>query len=284
VEYSTIYRGNHTGSSASPPSLLESALALAAEGWPVFPCRADKKPIFKGGFKLASTDPTVIRQAFTHPPAQLIGVPTGPASGVDVLDLDPRHGSDAWKAANSHLLPETRVHMTMNGGEHWLFRHAPGIRNDQSGRIGVGVDVRGEGGYAIFPSSAGYRVISDAEIAEWPPELLALARKPPKAATSERSTAKPKQQPDQLKEKRYQGFVGKLLDKSAANHGFDAQSGTYVDMLKAGIIDPAKVVRLALQGAASVAGLLITTEAMIADKPQGDTSTMPGGGMDGSGF
>jgi chaperonin GroEL len=74
------------------------------------------------------------------------------------------------------------------------------------------------------------------------------------------------------------------LDKGKANQGFDARSGAYVDMLKAGIIDPAKVVRLALQGAASVAGLLITTEAMIADRPQGDTATMPGGGMDGSGF
>src|SRR5256886_16711103 len=60
-------------------------------------------------------------------------------------------------------------------------------------------------------------------------------------------------------------IVGKLLDKGEANHGFDAQSGTYVDMVKAGIIDPTKVVRLALQGAASVAGLLITTEAMVAD-------------------
>src|SRR5207248_3005530 len=79
-------------------------------------------------------------------------------------------------------------------------------------------------------------------------------------------------------------IVGKLLDKNKADQGFDAQTGTYVDMLKAGIIDPAKVVRLALQGAASVAGLLITTEAMIADRPQGDTSIMPGGGMDGSGF
>ena len=63
-------------------------------------------------------------------------------------------------------------------------------------------------------------------------------------------------------------IVGKLLDKGEANHGFDAQSGTYVDMVKSGIIDPTKVVRLALQGAASVAGLLITTEAMIADRPQ----------------
>jgi chaperonin GroEL len=79
-------------------------------------------------------------------------------------------------------------------------------------------------------------------------------------------------------------IVGKLLDKNAANHGFDAQSGTYVDMLKAGIIDPAKVVRLALQGAASVAGLLITTEAMVADKPERNIPMMPGGGMSDGGF
>jgi len=74
-------------------------------------------------------------------------------------------------------------------------------------------------------------------------------------------------------------IVGKLLDKGDANHGFDAQSGTYVDMVKAGIIDPTKVVRLALQGAASVGGLLITTEAMVADKPQPAAPAMPGGGM-----
>ncbi len=62
--------------------------------------------------------------------------------------------------------------------------------------------------------------------------------------------------------------VGKLLDSKDPNYGFDAQSGEYVDMVKAGIIDPTKVVRLALQNAASVAGLLVTTEAMVADKPE----------------
>jgi len=74
-------------------------------------------------------------------------------------------------------------------------------------------------------------------------------------------------------------IVGKLLDQNEPNRGFDAQSGTYVDMVKAGIIDPAKVVRLALQGAASVAGLLVTTEAMVADKPPTTASALPGGGM-----
>jgi chaperonin GroEL len=73
-------------------------------------------------------------------------------------------------------------------------------------------------------------------------------------------------------------IVGKLLDKGDANHGFDARSGTFVDMVKAGIIDPTKVVRLALQGAASVGGLLITTEAMVADQPRTGTPAMAGGG------
>jgi chaperonin GroEL len=77
-------------------------------------------------------------------------------------------------------------------------------------------------------------------------------------------------------------IVGRLLDQNEPNRGFDAQSGTYVDMVKAGIIDPAKVVRLALQGAASVGGLLVTTEAMIADAPQSGASSMPSaGGMGG---
>ena len=57
--------------------------------------------------------------------------------------------------------------------------------------------------------------------------------------------------------------IGKLLEKGDVNQGFDAQKGSYVDMVKAGIIDPTKVVRLALQGAASVAALLVTTEAMV---------------------
>jgi chaperonin GroEL len=75
--------------------------------------------------------------------------------------------------------------------------------------------------------------------------------------------------------------VGKLLDKDNANWGYDAQTGTYVDMLKAGIIDPTKVVRLALQDAASVAGLLITTEAMVAEKPEKKAAPAMshGGGM-----
>jgi chaperonin GroEL len=72
-------------------------------------------------------------------------------------------------------------------------------------------------------------------------------------------------------------IAGKLLESSDRNWGFDAQSGAYVDMIQTGIIDPTKVVRTALQDAASVAGLLITTEAMIAELPKKDIPTASAG-------
>jgi chaperonin GroEL len=78
--------------------------------------------------------------------------------------------------------------------------------------------------------------------------------------------------------------VGKVLE-SADNIGFDAQTEKYVDMVAAGIIDPTKVVRTALQDAASVAGLLVTTEAMVAELPKDKPApAMPGGGMGGMDF
>jgi chaperonin GroEL len=77
-------------------------------------------------------------------------------------------------------------------------------------------------------------------------------------------------------------IVGKLLDSKDTNYGYDAQKGEFTDMIQAGIIDPTKVVRHALQDAASVAGLLITTEAMVAEKPEPKgAGGMPPGGMGG---
>jgi chaperonin GroEL len=78
-------------------------------------------------------------------------------------------------------------------------------------------------------------------------------------------------------------IVGKILEKDQYSFGFDAQNGEYVNMVSKGIIDPTKVVREALQGAASVAGLLITTEAMVAEVPRKQAPAMPGGGGGGMG-
>jgi chaperonin GroEL len=81
--------------------------------------------------------------------------------------------------------------------------------------------------------------------------------------------------------------VNKILENKSETFGFDAQTEEYVDMVEKGIVDPAKVVRAALQDAASVAGLLVTTEAMIAETPK-ESPAMPampgGGGMGGMGF
>jgi chaperonin GroEL len=88
-------------------------------------------------------------------------------------------------------------------------------------------------------------------------------------------------------------IAGKMLEQKDKSYGFDAQIGKYTDLVKAGIIDPTKVVRTALQDAASVAGLLITTEAMVAERPEPKPAApaMPGGGdmggmggMGGMGF
>jgi len=78
--------------------------------------------------------------------------------------------------------------------------------------------------------------------------------------------------------------VGKILEKDTYAFGYDAQTGEYGNLVSKGIIDPTKVVRIALQGAASIAGLLITTEAMVAELPKKQSPAMPpGGGMGGMG-
>ncbi len=78
--------------------------------------------------------------------------------------------------------------------------------------------------------------------------------------------------------------AGKLIEKGDPNYGFDAQTGQFTDMIKSGIIDPTKVVRLALQGAASVASLLITTEVMVAERTDKTSSSLTNGGMAEAGY
>jgi chaperonin GroEL len=79
--------------------------------------------------------------------------------------------------------------------------------------------------------------------------------------------------------------VGKLLESHDYAFGYNAQTGEYGDMVKLGIIDPTKVVRTAIQDAASIAGLIVTTEATITEAPKKDEPAMPqGGGMGGMGY
>jgi Bifunctional DNA primase/polymerase, N-terminal len=154
------------------------------QGLPVFPCSRNKTPCISKaegghGYLDASRDRAEIKQLFAHPHAALVGVPTGMVSGLDVLDLDYRHGAGAWEQAHSQSMPATRTHQTLHGGRHYLFRHAPGVCNSAS-RVAPGVDVRGEGGFVIMPPSVGYSVIGDAVVAHWPDWLMPLVLPPPR--------------------------------------------------------------------------------------------------------
>ena len=197
--------------------VLNAALALAATGLPVFPCNSLKRPLIKGGkeFSNASTVPDRIRDMWelAGAAAQLIGIPTGPASGFDVLDVDPRHNGDAWEIENNDRLGETRMHSTPSGGRHYLFHHADGVRNIQDGKtIAPGIDVRGAGGYVCFPPSPGYNVIHEADIAEWPNWLLPLVRKiarPPPPQPDPNSYATPAK----VSDNRLRGFIDREVQR-----------------------------------------------------------------------
>jgi AAA domain/Bifunctional DNA primase/polymerase, N-terminal len=207
---------------------IDIALDLAARGYPVFPCSRTKQPAISEdegghGFHDASTNVDVVRKLFNRDNAVLVGCPTGESTGFDVLDIDYRHGGDVWEKANQHQIPDTRIHQTQSGGRHYLFRHAPGVRNSSGRRrkdgsiagIAIGIDVRGQGGYAVVPPSDGYSVINDAEIADWPDWLLELVLPPPARPRPERTGTV-----IAIDSKRHAGFIRSVAERvSAAPEG-----------------------------------------------------------------
>jgi hypothetical protein len=167
---------------------LDAAIELGARGIPCFPCTWNKRPTCPGGFHSAQTDAGALRELWRKHPGPLVGVPTGPASGIDVLDVDRKHPEAVeWWRANKPLIPETRMHRTRSGGLHALFKSHDGLRCS-TGKIAPGVDVRGMGGYIIHWPSAGFPVV-DAPIAPWPPWLLELLIERPKPQPRVKLTA-----------------------------------------------------------------------------------------------
>ena len=114
---------------------LPAALAVAAEGYAVFPCFYNKHPCIKDWPRRASRDPAVVRQWNWRD--CLVGVPTGEVNGFAVIDIDPAKGGDAWLFCHLERLPDTRIHSTRSGGVHLLFRYSAGLRNSAS-KIALG--------------------------------------------------------------------------------------------------------------------------------------------------
>jgi hypothetical protein len=151
---------------------LRAALALGSEGRPCFPCRIDKSPATPHGFKEATCDANGLRDLWRRHPGSLVGVATGEASEIDVLDLDKGHPeASAWWSENRHRLPATRTHRTRSGGLHLLFRHTSAVRCT-AGRIAPGIDTRGDGGYLIWWPAAGFPVLRALPPVPWPKWLL----------------------------------------------------------------------------------------------------------------
>jgi hypothetical protein len=155
----------------SPPerSLKEAALAYARKGYAVFPCHpASKAPRTKHGCKDATTDEKIIEDWWGKWPDANIGIATGQASGIWVLDIDGREGEFSLnKLIDEHgRLPDTLEVATGNGRHfYFILRNGISIKNSAS-KIGPGIDARGDGGYviappSIHPSGERYRWVDD---------------------------------------------------------------------------------------------------------------------------
>ncbi len=141
------------------PSLLDAALEYAEKGWPVFPCRPrGKVPLTPRGFKDATTDPAMIRTWWARWPDANIGMPTGPTSGIVVIDIDCGEGkcgdaTFAELASGKPDVPRTVESLTGSGGRHLLFRSPDPTIGNTAGKLGKDIDTRGDGGYIVMPPS-----------------------------------------------------------------------------------------------------------------------------------
>jgi putative DNA primase/helicase len=140
-----------------------TARRYAKAGIPVFPCR-NKQPLTPNGFHDATTDLAIIRLWWQRWPGADVATPTGQASGRIILDLDNRTGEHEGRRSLTALeaeygeLPDTPEVITPSGGAHIVFKAPPGVRIPCSaGKLGTGIDVRGDGGYVLIPGSAGYQ-------------------------------------------------------------------------------------------------------------------------------
>lgn len=148
-------------------ALVDAALEVGEE-YPVFPCAADKRPLHKGGFRIATQNLDTIERLFSHPKAALIGVPTGMATGLIAVDIDVKTNRDGREWLKTVELPITRVHATPSGGQHFIFRNTSGSIGNSVNKLAPGVDIRGEGGYVCWPPCGGYTIANDDTPADLP--------------------------------------------------------------------------------------------------------------------
>ena len=137
--------------------ILSAARTLAMLGLAVVPIvPRGKRPLTKRGVHDATTDVLAIEQLFDRQPDANIGIATGALNGLVVLDIDPDHGGEQSLRALLEQygpLSPTLCVATGGGGRHLYFRHPGGTVRNSAGRLGAGLDIRGDGGYVVAPPS-----------------------------------------------------------------------------------------------------------------------------------
>jgi P4 family phage/plasmid primase-like protien len=140
---------------AQGDGLVTHALRYAQLGLPVFPCkRKTKSPLVKKGFKAATLNEEQIKDWWAQWPNAMIGVPTGPSSGIDVIDIDvkPQEFIDGFAFLRQWESMSPLIVRTPSGGAHIWFKSDGKVRNSTD-RLAPGIDTRGDGGYVIVPPS-----------------------------------------------------------------------------------------------------------------------------------
>jgi hypothetical protein len=231
---------------------LQAAQELAKSGIPCFPCLPSKAPACPSGFKAATANCTALTALWLQWPAPLIGVPTGAISGIDVLDIDSRHGGDRWLADNATNLPLTRTHGTRSDGFHFLLKHREGIRNS-AGKIASGVDVRGDGGYIIWWPASGLSVQNDSALADWPEWLVEKLLPPPRQPSTPLPSAQCSRPYVQAALTRAMETVATAPDGSR-NHTLNSEVWSLARFIPSGDLC-AQQIATALASAARTAGL-----------------------------
>lgn len=178
-------------------SNLQAALSHAKAGRPVFPCKpVSHIPLVTGGFHAATTNPAQIERWWQKWPNAMAGIPTGPRSGLSVLDLDMKKGKDGIRALRDlGFDPDSLTEIvgeTTTGGRHLFFAHPEGLKCSAD-KLAKGVDVRAEGGYVIAPGAVEkkghYRLLSgdlSGPLPAWPEGLRPAHREAPVAVSGVR--------------------------------------------------------------------------------------------------
>ncbi len=183
-----------SSASHSSSDMMAAALGYARLGIPVFPCNPDKKPYIKGGFHAATCSVKQIAEWWTRWPLAMIGMPTGAASGVFVVDLDLRDEGSGFDQLPDWASRSPTISSTPSGGAHLYFARGEEPFKNTVNRVRK-VDTRGDGGYVILPPSrrgdgVSYRWLSGnlddrSKLPPIPPDLKELLFGTAKKAASE---------------------------------------------------------------------------------------------------